>query len=68
MVRFKKKQRHARVVTSQGTVRVEILTRYGWELDAQAETIIVDGKEYITIIMIHHIMSLVSQGYQIEYV
>lgn len=56
------------MVTSQGTVRIEILTRYGWELDAQAETIVVDGKEYITIIMIHHIMSLVSQGYQIEYV
>ncbi len=60
--------KYARVVTRSGEVRVEIFTRYGWELDAQAETIVVDGKEYITIIMIHHIMSLVSQGYEIEYV
>ncbi len=67
-MQFKKNAKYARVVTSQGTVRVEIFTRYGWELDAHAETIVVDGKEYITIVMIHHIMSLVSQGYQIEYV
>ena len=51
-----------------GVVRVEIFTKYGWKLDTQAETIMVDGKEYITIIMIHHIMSMISQGYEIEYV
>lgn len=67
-MQFKKNDKYARVITSQRNVRVEIYTRYGWELDAHAETIIVDGKEYITILMIHHIMSLVSQGYEIEYV
>ncbi len=64
----RKNEKQARVVTGLGVVRVEIFTKYGWELDAQAETIMVDGKEYITIIMIHHIMSLISQGYEIEYV
>ncbi len=67
-MQFRKNDKYARVVTSQGVVRVEIFTKYGWKLDTQAETIMVDGKEYITIIMIHHIMSMISQGYEIEYV
>ncbi len=67
-MQYDRSDKYARVVTRTGEVRVEIFTRYGWKLDAQAETIMVDGKEYITILMIHHIMSLLSQGYEIEYV